>query len=202
MRNNAEISTNGIDFIGVLPAIFHIIASIRGRWRENSLICDARAINDKVRLLAKLGAALIEAKEAGADLQEAVASAIGWDALARTVGEAKRFARPDKTDLSALAARALTREQTAALAEVTIEYFLDHRGEEARSVRRVKFKLHDKRAALVDLGRHLGIFVHKPHHDGQIEVATNARQFIIERLERLAVSPRVLAAKLAIDAER
>jgi hypothetical protein len=38
---------------------------------------DARAINDKVRLLAKLGAALIEARESGADLQEAVASAIG-----------------------------------------------------------------------------------------------------------------------------
>ena len=32
---------------------------------------DARAINDKVRLLAKLGAALIEARESGADLQAA-----------------------------------------------------------------------------------------------------------------------------------
>ena len=71
----------------------------------------------------------------------------------------------------------LTREQTAALAEVTVEDFLDHCGEEARSVRRVKFKLHDKRAALVDLGRHLGIFVHKPDH-GQIEVATNLHELV------------------------
>jgi hypothetical protein len=30
--------------------------------------------------------------------------------------------------------------------------------ENARAVKRVKFKLHDKRAALVDLGRHLGMF--------------------------------------------
>ena len=67
---------------------------------------DARAINDKVRLLAKLGAALIEARENGADWQAAVASAIGWDKLARSVEEAKRMARPDKVDLSALAARA------------------------------------------------------------------------------------------------
>ena len=44
---------------------------------------------------------------------------------------------------------ALTRDQAAALSEVTVEDFLDHRGEEARSVRRVKFKLHDKQAALV-----------------------------------------------------
>jgi phage terminase small subunit len=45
---------------------------------------------------------------------------------------------------------ALSRDQTAALSEVTVEDFLDGRGEGARSVRRVKFKLHDKRAALVN----------------------------------------------------
>jgi TnpA family transposase len=73
---------------------------------QDALIHDARAINDKVRLLAKLGAALIEAKTSGADLQEAVASAIGWDKLARSVEEAKRLARPDKADLAALATRA------------------------------------------------------------------------------------------------
>jgi TnpA family transposase len=73
---------------------------------QDALMRDARAINDKVRLLAKLGATLIEARESGADLQEAVASAIGWDKLARSVEEANRLARPDKADLSALAARA------------------------------------------------------------------------------------------------
>jgi TnpA family transposase len=78
-------------------------AEIRER---DALIRDARAINDKVRLLAKLGAALIDARERGADLQEAVASAIGWDKLARSVEEAKRLARPDRADFSALAVRA------------------------------------------------------------------------------------------------
>jgi TnpA family transposase len=73
---------------------------------QDSLIRDARAINDKVRLLAKLGRALIEARETGADLQETVASAIGWDKLARSVEEAKHLVRPDKADLSALATRA------------------------------------------------------------------------------------------------
>jgi TnpA family transposase len=79
----------------------------RAETRErDALLRDTWAINDKVRLLAKLGAALIAARENGADLQEAVASAIGWDKLARSVEEAQRLARPNKTDLPALAARA------------------------------------------------------------------------------------------------
>jgi hypothetical protein len=79
----------------------------RAETRErDALLRDTRAINDKVRLLARLGTALIEARENGADLQEAVASAIGWDKLARSVEEAQRLARSDKTDLPALAARA------------------------------------------------------------------------------------------------
>lgn len=55
----------------------------------------------------------------------------------------------------------LTRDQAAALAEVTVEDFVDGRGEDARDVKRVKFKLWDKRQALVDLGKHLGLFVEK-----------------------------------------
>jgi phage terminase small subunit len=53
----------------------------------------------------------------------------------------------------------LTREQAAALTEVTVEDFTEGRGDAARDVRRVKFKLADKRAALVDIGKHLGMFV-------------------------------------------
>lgn len=52
----------------------------------------------------------------------------------------------------------LTREQQAALVEVTVEDYVEGHGDNARDVQKVKFKLADKRAALVDLGRHLGIF--------------------------------------------
>jgi phage terminase small subunit len=52
----------------------------------------------------------------------------------------------------------LTRDQAAALAEVTVDDFVDGRGKDARAIKRVKFKLHDKRAALVGLARHLGMF--------------------------------------------
>lgn len=60
----------------------------------------------------------------------------------------------------------LTRDQSAALVEVTVEDFKDGRGEEARDVRRIKFKLADKKGALVDLGKHLGLFIERHEHGG------------------------------------
>jgi hypothetical protein len=53
----------------------------------------------------------------------------------------------------------IERDQAAALQEIVIEEFKDGRDGEGRKVRRIRFKLADKRAALVDLGRHLGLFV-------------------------------------------
>jgi len=49
-------------------------------------------------------------------------------------------------------------EQAAALAEVVVEDFKDGRGDDARDVRRVKFKLHNKIAALDSIAKHLGMF--------------------------------------------
>jgi hypothetical protein len=46
------------------------------RERE-ALLRDARAVNDGVRLLARLGAALIEARHSGTGLEKAVADAVG-----------------------------------------------------------------------------------------------------------------------------
>jgi phage terminase small subunit len=86
---------------------------------------------------------------------------------------------------------ALTRDQTAALHEVTVEDYVDGRGDDARDVKRVKFKLYDKRAALVDLGRHLGLFEIKHRIDGKVEVeVSNAREIVTSLIARLSSRAR------------
>lgn len=67
----------------------------------------------------------------------------------------------------------LTREQAAALAEVTVEDFKDGRGEDARDVRRIKFKLHDKKGALVDMAKMLGFMIEKHEHSGEISLTVS-----------------------------
>jgi hypothetical protein len=79
-------------------------ASTPVAYLSNPRISCVRA--DKVRLFAKLGAALIEAKSGNADLGAAVDTSVGWDRLASSVAEAVRLARPDKANLNALATRA------------------------------------------------------------------------------------------------
>lgn len=73
------------------------------------------------------------------------------------------YMRPDADGQPVLDFSALSREQAAALQEVTTESFVDARtgsqdAKEGRSVRRVKFKLADKGSNLERLARHLGIF--------------------------------------------
>ena len=89
---------------------------------------------------------------------------------------------------------ALSRDQTAALCEVTVEDYLDGRGEDARQVKRVKFKLHDKRAALVDLGRHLGLFVEKHKHDIHVDE-------VVFRVSEIPFSAHWIASQL-LEAQR
>ena len=52
----------------------------------------------------------------------------------------------------------MSREQAAAVQQIVVEDYKDGRGEDARDVRKITFKLADKRAALVDIGKHLGMF--------------------------------------------
>ena len=99
----------------------------------------------------------------------------------------------------------LTREQAAAISEVTSETYVEGRGEEAVSVKRTKFKLSDKRAALVDLGKHLGMFVEQknvnatithvqaPQATGEDHLEELTRRYALKTVQLMA--PAAAAAK-------
>jgi phage terminase small subunit len=61
----------------------------------------------------------------------------------------------------------LTRDQAAALSEITVDDFTDGRGEDARDIKRIKIKLSDKKGALDSIAKHLGMFVEKHEVTGK-----------------------------------
>jgi phage terminase small subunit len=60
----------------------------------------------------------------------------------------------------------LTREQAAAIQEITVDEWIEGKGEDQRRVRRTRFKLADKRASLELLGRYLKLFNEKVEVSG------------------------------------
>jgi phage terminase small subunit len=70
------------------------------------------------------------------------------DFIDRSTGEPLFNFTPDK----------VTRDQMAAVGELTVEVYNEGRGENAREVKRFKFKLHDKLSALDKAMKRLGLF--------------------------------------------
>jgi phage terminase small subunit len=66
-----------------------------------------------------------------------------------------------------IALEKMDRSQAAAVQSVTVEDYVDGRGDDARDVRKVSFRLHPKIPALVAIGEHLGAFVKKHEHTGK-----------------------------------
>lgn len=67
------------------------------------------------------------------------------------------YVRIDSEGLARVDLSAVDRDQAAAIHEIKVESVIGN-GEDAKVTEKVTFKLADKRAALVDLGKHLGLF--------------------------------------------
>jgi len=68
------------------------------RNHEQQFQQSGKAINEKVRLYWRIGHALLEAKQAGADPFAAIESVISWDAFTQSVTEAQKLSQPEDFD--------------------------------------------------------------------------------------------------------
>jgi phage terminase small subunit len=102
---------------------------------------------------------------------------------------------------------AVNRDQMAAVQEIVVDEYKEGRGEDARDVKRVRFKLGDKRAALVDLGKHLGLFATRVEHSGpgggpiKTENTTTLDASALDPEDRQALRAALLSAKGGKDEE-
>jgi hypothetical protein len=97
-----------------LPAMERLGGSVRARAQRQKLFAKSerahadefhssgKAINEKVRLYAKIGRALIEARTSGADAFAAIEAVLSWSKFESTVAEAQTLAQPEEFDFLAL----------------------------------------------------------------------------------------------------
>ena len=104
--------------------------------------------------------------------------------------------QPDGTayvDLSGL-----DRDKAAAISEIVVDEYTEGKGDDARQVKRVRFKLHDKRAALLDIGKHLGMFRERVEVTGKdggpIQTQGTVQVELLDREERDILKRLLLAA--------
>ena len=105
-RRHATLVAITLDFTASLTdqAIDHFDRLVGGIFRKaegrhaRAFQADARAINEKVRLYARVGAALIAAQTDRQDAFGAIKSVIPWDRFCKTVAEAEALARPEEFD--------------------------------------------------------------------------------------------------------
>jgi phage terminase small subunit len=107
-----------------------------------------------------------ELKEHAAELAEV--------SIANVLIELKRIAFANQADYFDFSGRDpvldlknISRKQSAAIQEITIEEYTVGKGENAREAIRTKFKLYDKNTALLNLGKHLSMFTEKVEVTGK-----------------------------------
>jgi phage terminase small subunit len=81
-----------------------------------------------------------------------------------------------------------TRDQLAAVQEITVETYTEGQGEKARQVKRTRLKLHAKREALIAMGKQVGMFVDHKHLTIDADSPEKAKKREADRLAILELA--------------
>ena len=74
---------------------------------------------------------------------------------------------------------------TKALESITVDEYVEGRGDNAETVRRIRVRLHDKRAALVDLAKTLGMFSDGVNVQVNVNESDQLAEFDVDQLRQL-----------------
>lgn len=106
--------------------------------------------------------------------------------------------RADDTGELLTSLRDLSPVHAAAIQEITVDTYTEGAGDDAREVKRVRFKLHDKRAALNDLGRYYKLFKDRDEPPAVTPVGGGAGVSLLELARRIAFALE-LGARAAVE---
>lgn len=153
-------------------------AAIRAGYSKKT----AKAIGHELLTFPDVQEAIIAAKAARSRRTEVKADEVVLELAKLGFSNMLDYVRVTDGGLAAVDLSLVTRDQAAAIAELVTEEVSGGRdgdGEELPPVFKTKLKLVDKRAALVDLGKHLGVFKER------IEVETISKLSDAELLSRV-----------------
>lgn len=91
------------DIVGLFDRLIGRLFRRAERRSDARMQQDAQAVNDTLRLLADVGDALLQARAAGGDVNEAVGDVVPWQRLPAVLAEARRLIRPEGPDYVAIA---------------------------------------------------------------------------------------------------
>ncbi|CAM3778168.1 terminase small subunit [Litorimonas haliclonae] len=129
-------------------------AAIRAGYSEKTAYSQGQRLLKNVEIQNSLAIA----KEKRADRLEITADRIAQEYAKLAFSNMENYIQITSDGEPYVDLSELTSDQAAAISEVSVEDFTDGRGEDARDVRKVRFKLHDKKSALDSLGKHIGFF--------------------------------------------
>lgn len=133
-------------------------AAIRAGYAPKTAFAQASRLLSNV----KVAAFLTEAQKARSDRTEITQDMVLRELARIGFSDMRNFTEWGPAGVRLKDYAELTDDQAAAISEVS-QTITEAGGS-------LKFKLHDKRAALVDIGRHLGMFTDKIEHSGDVTI--------------------------------